>query len=94
MGESGGRSHCDGRGLGFTTPVEVSTAFPFNNKQKNTLIKKLKALTKAREIRLILTVNSNLIGGFLIKTDSKVIDFTIENQLQKLSNHLDNVLEL
>jgi len=35
-----------------------------------------------------------LIGGFLIKTDSKVIDFTIENQLQKLSNHLDNVLEL
>jgi len=62
--------------------------------KKNTLIKKLKALTKAREIRLILTVNSNLIGGFLIKTDSKVIDFTIENQLQKLSNHLDNVLEL
>ena len=74
--------------------IEVSTAFPFTNKQKNTLIKKLKALTKAREIRLILTVNSNLIGGFLIKTDSKVIDFTIENQLQKLSNHLDNVLEL
>lgn len=74
--------------------IEVSTAFPFNNKQKNTLIKKLKTLTKAREIRLIITVNSNLIGGFLIKTDSKVIDFTIENQLQKLSNHLDNVLEL
>jgi len=74
--------------------IEVSTAFPFTNKQKNTLIKKLKELTKAREIRLIITVDSSLIGGFLIKTNSKVIDFTIKNQLQKLANHLDSVLEI
>jgi F0F1-type ATP synthase delta subunit len=50
--------------------------------QKNTLIQKLKELTNAREIRLVITVDSNLIGGFLIKTESKVIDFTIKNQLQ------------
>jgi F-type H+-transporting ATPase subunit delta len=62
--------------------IEVSTAFPFTNLQKNTLIQKLKELTNAREIRLIITVDSSLIGGFLIKTDSKVIDFTIKNQLQ------------
>jgi len=74
--------------------IEVSTAFPFTNKQKNTLIKKLKVITKAREIRLIITVDSNLIGGFLIKTNSRVIDFTVKNQLQKLSNHLDSVLEI
>lgn len=63
--------------------VEVSTAFPFTNGQKNKLVKKLKKLTNAREVRLILTIDSSLIGGFLIKTESKVIDFTVKNQLEK-----------
>ena len=74
--------------------IEVSTAFVFTNLQKNTLIKKLKELTNAREIRLVITVDSSLIGGFLIKTESKVIDFSIKNQLQKLAKHLDTVLEI
>ena len=74
--------------------IEVSTAFPFTNLQKNSLIQKLKELTNAREIRLVITVDANLIGGFLIKTDSKVIDFTLKNQLQNLAKHLDTVLEI
>ena len=74
--------------------IEVVTAFTFTNLQKNTLIKKLKELTNAREIRLIISVDSSLIGGFLIKTESKVINFTIKNQLEKLAKHLDTVLEI
>ena len=74
--------------------IEVSTALAFTNLQKNTLIQKLKELTNAREIRLVITVDPSLIGGFLIKTDSKVIDFTIKNQLQQLAKHLDTVLEI
>ena len=74
--------------------IEVYTASPFTILQKNTLIKKLKELTKAREIRLVITVDPSLIGGFLIKTSSKVVDFTVKNQLQKLAKHLDSVLEI
>ena len=74
--------------------IEVVTAFAFSNSQKNTLIEKLKELTNAREIRLVVTVEPSLIGGFLIKTESKVIDFTIKNQLQQLAKHLDAVLEI
>ena len=74
--------------------VEVTSAFPFTNKQKNQLVKKLKDMTNAREIRLAITVDSSLIGGFLIKTDSKILDFTIKNQLQQLAKHLDTVLEI
>jgi F-type H+-transporting ATPase subunit delta len=74
--------------------IEVSTAFAFTNLQKNMLIKKLKELTNAREIRLVITVNSSLIGGFLIKTESKIIDFTVKNQLENLAKHLDTVLEI
>ncbi len=74
--------------------IYVSTAFPFTSSQKDALIQKLKELTNAREIRLIIEVDSNLIGGFLIQTDSKVIDFTIKNQLQNLAKQLDTVLEI
>ena len=74
--------------------IEVVTAVEFSNAQKNTLIQKLKELTSAREIKLAITVDPNLIGGFLIKTESKVIDFTIKNQLQQLAKHLDSVLEI
>ena len=74
--------------------IEVSTASPFTNAQKDTLIEKLKELTNAREIRLVVNVEPSLIGGFLIKTDSKVIDFTVKNQLQNLAKHLDTVLEI
>ena len=74
--------------------VEVSTASAFTNSQKETLIQKLKELTSAREIRLVTTVDPTLIGGFLIQTESKVIDFTIKNQLQQLAKHLDTVLDI
>ena len=74
--------------------IEVSTAFPFTKQQKTMLVQKLKELTNAREIRLIINVDSSLIGGFLIKTESTVIDFTVKNQLQKLAKHLDAVLEI
>ena len=74
--------------------IEVTTAFAFTNLQKNTLIQKLKELTNAREIRLVINVDSSLIGGFLIKTNSKVIDVTVKNQLQLLAKHLDTILEI
>lgn len=74
--------------------IEVSTASSFTNAQKKALIQKLKELTNAREIRLVINEDPSLIGGFLIKTKSKIIDFTIKNQLQQLAKHLDTVLEI
>jgi len=74
--------------------IEVSSAFAFTNLQKNTLIKKLKKITNAREIQLIINVDSTLIGGFFIKINSKVIDLTVKNQLQLLAKYLDSVLEI
>lgn len=74
--------------------IEVSTASAFTNAQKDSLIEKLKELTNAREIRLVINEDPSLIGGFLIKTESKILDFTIKNQLQQLAKHLDSVLEI
>jgi len=74
--------------------VRVISASEFSTSQKNTLIKKLKELTDAREIRLDVKIDPSLIGGFLIKTESKVIDFSIKHQLENLARHLDAILEI
>ena len=74
--------------------VEVDTAFAFTSSQSGELNEKLKQIMNAREVRLVINVDSSLIGGFLIKTNSKVLDFTIKNQLQKIAKHLDSVLEI
>jgi len=71
-----------------------TTAFAFTNLQKNVLVKKLKEVTNAREIKLIITINPNLIGGFLIKNNSKIVDFSIKNQLQQFAKYLDTILEI
>jgi F0F1-type ATP synthase delta subunit len=42
--------------------IEVSTAFTLLICKK--IIQKLKELTNAREIRLVISVDPNLIGGF------------------------------
>ena len=47
--------------------------------------KKLKELTNAREIRLVINVDSSLIGGFLIKTDSKYRDANLNWEVTQQS---------
>lgn len=74
--------------------VELSTASEFTDSQKDALVEKLKKLIDAREIRLKTTVDPTLIGGFSIKTESKVIDFSVKNLLQELAKHLDTVLKI
>jgi F-type H+-transporting ATPase subunit delta len=74
--------------------IEVSAASELPTAQKDHLTIKLKELTNAREIRLVITIDSSLIGGLVIKTNSKVIDFSVKNQLQLLAKHLDSVLDI
>ena len=74
--------------------IKVVSAVHFSKKQETTLKSKVQALTNANMIRLEITVDPTLLAGFLIKTDSKVIDFTIKNQLIRLAKHLDTVLEI
>lgn len=74
--------------------VEINSANELSDEQQQNLILKLKEMTKAKEIKLVLKINPNLLGGFLIKVNSQVIDLTIKGQLTELAKHLDSVLEL
>jgi F-type H+-transporting ATPase subunit delta len=52
------------------------------------LISKLKKMTGAEQIRLEMSTNSNLIGGFIVQVGSKIIDTSIQGQLKQLSSYL------
>ena len=51
-------------------------------------------MTNAKEIKLLISLDASLMGGFLIKTNSKIIDLTVKGQLKELAKHLDSVLEI
>ncbi len=74
--------------------VEVLTASNFTAAQTTALNEKLMKLGNTDNVRITVNVDPNLIGGFLIKTESKIVDFTIANQLQRLAKHLDSVLKI
>jgi F-type H+-transporting ATPase subunit delta len=74
--------------------VEVTSANVLTKEQEDLLIDKLQVMTSAKEIKLVITLDSTLIGGFLIKTNSQIIDLTIKGQLKELAKHLDSVLEM
>lgn len=69
--------------------IEVYTSFDFTYKQKKKLINFLKKFTKSNEIVLLIIIDPNLIGGFLIKIDSIIYDYTVQKQLNLLINYLN-----
>jgi len=68
--------------------VKVTSSVAFTSIQQEALISKLKKMTGANQIRLEITTNSNLIGGFVVQVGSKIIDTSIQGQLQQLSSYL------
>ena len=38
--------------------------------------------------------DESLIGGFLIRNQGKIVDYTVKNKLKTLAKQLDSVLEI
>ena len=68
--------------------VKVTSAITLSASQQDALISKLKKMTGAEQIKLDITINPNLIGGFIVQVGSKIIDTSIQGQLRELSSYL------
>jgi len=68
--------------------VNVKSSIRFTPEQEETLSEKVKQMTKADKVKLEVTVDESLIGGFVIQVGSKTIDTSIKNQLQEISSYL------
>ena len=74
--------------------VEVISAIPLDQKKKINLSKKLAKVTNSRRILLNVTVDPTLIGGFIIRTSSQIIDFSVKNHIQNLAKYFDVTLDI
>ena len=73
--------------------INVTVAVAMGAGLESALLRKLEELTRAREIRLVVTVDPSIIAGMVIKTKSQIIDFSYRNKLRLLAKHLDSILE-
>nr|ALL97196.1 ATP synthase CF1 subunit delta [Pyropia endiviifolia] len=73
------------------TIANINTSIALNSEQENLLTEKIKIMTKAKEVKLIISIDPELIGGFTIQIGSKVIDTSIKGQLRQMASHLDMV---
>lgn len=75
--------------LQLVTLVQVYTAVPLSEVQKQALKDRLQLMTNSKDIQLIVKVNTELIGGFVVKIGSKVIDMSIYGQIHQISSYLN-----
>jgi F-type H+-transporting ATPase subunit delta len=68
--------------------AKVTSSVKLSAQQQKNLAEKLKLITGAKQIKLALKVDSQLIGGFTVEIGSKLIDTSIRGQLKQISNLL------
>ena len=60
---------------------QIVSATDLSNGQRTRLIKKIKAVSENNRIMIQFNTDKTLIGGFLIKNQGKVVDYSIKNKL-------------
>jgi F-type H+-transporting ATPase subunit delta len=68
--------------------AKVTSSVQLSAEQQQNIAKKLKIITGAKQIKLALKVDPQLIGGFTIEVGSKLIDTSIRGQLKQISSLL------
>ena len=68
--------------------AKVTSSIKLSADQQQEIAEKLKTITGAKQIKLALKVDPELIGGFTIEVGSKKIDTSIRGQLKQISNLL------
>ena len=66
----------------------VSSSLELTSSQEEALVVKLQSMTGAKQIKLKLSVDNSLLGGFIVQIGSKIIDNSVKGQLRQLSGYL------
>jgi F-type H+-transporting ATPase subunit delta len=70
--------------------AEVLSANALSSEQQKSLVDKLQKMTGAKQVKLVLKIEPDLIGGFTIQMGSRLIDKSIKGQLNQMANCLSN----
>lgn len=69
--------------------VDLYSVVVLTEIQRKILEQKLQIITKCKEIKLNVHIKPELIGGFIIKIGSKIIDMSIYGQLNQIASYLN-----
>nr|YP_010619074.1 ATP synthase CF1 subunit delta [Pterosiphonia complanata]WAX03087.1 ATP synthase CF1 subunit delta [Pterosiphonia complanata] len=75
--------------LESTTIAELYSVIDVNEIQQESLIQKIKIMTNSNQVKLVIRKDANLIGGFVIKIGSKIIDASLAGKLKTMSLYLN-----
>ncbi|PSB39965.1 F0F1 ATP synthase subunit delta [filamentous cyanobacterium Phorm 46] len=78
------------RALNQTVLAEVTSAVPLSDAQQQTVREKVQAMTSARQVEIETKIDTDLIGGVVIKVGSQVIDASLRGQLRRLGVRLSS----
>jgi F-type H+-transporting ATPase subunit delta len=68
--------------------AKITSSIQLSAQQQKEIAEKLKVITGAKQIKLALKIDPQLIGGFTIEIGSKKIDTSIRGQLKQISSLL------
>jgi F-type H+-transporting ATPase subunit delta len=74
-----------------TLKAEVRSAVELTQKQETEIAKKVKALTNASNVKIRISVDESLMGGFVVQYGSDgsgFIDQSVKGSLEEISQHL------
>lgn len=73
----------------LTTVANVYTPVILTDLQHESLEKQVKSMTNSKQVKLVIHIQEDLIGGFVIKIGSKIIDMSISGQLNQMTSYLN-----
>nr|YP_009393301.1 ATP synthase CF1 subunit delta [Symphyocladiella dendroidea]ARW61863.1 ATP synthase CF1 subunit delta [Symphyocladiella dendroidea] len=75
--------------LESTTIAELYSAIDMTEIQQENLMQKIKSMTNSNQVKLVIRKDTELIGGFVIKIGSKIIDASLAGKLKRISLYLN-----
>lgn len=79
------------REINQTVLAEVISAVELSDSQKDSIRQKVMEMTGARSVELQSALDSDLLGGVIIKVGSQVVDASLRGQLRRISIQLSSV---
>ena len=73
------------RQINQTVLAEVTATVNLNDEQQQAIRDKVIQLTGARQVELEVSLNSDLLGGVIVKVGSQVFDASLRGQLRRIS---------
>jgi F-type H+-transporting ATPase subunit delta len=70
--------------------VKLTTASALTEAQKNSIVDKVKNVSKMQQIELETSINADLIGGFVLQVGDKLIDASIAYDLKNIARQFEN----